>query len=142
MPFVLVITGVVLLIAAIKNTYGQTTPSGSPGLGALLQNDFTGQNNFIFWLVAMLVIGAIGYIPKLKPVSIGLLVLVVAVLVLSRGNPNNVGGGLFSQFTTALNSTTTATPAATTAPTTTASTATATPGLPTLPSISQFLAGN
>lgn len=140
MPFVLIIAGVVLLIAAVKNTYGQTTPSGQPGLGALLQNDFTGQNNFIFWLAAILIIGAIGYIPKVKPISTGLLVLVIAVLVLSRGNPNNVGGGLFSQLTSALQTTTTAQP--TTAATTASTPATATSPLPSLPSIANILAGH
>lgn len=110
MPFALVIIGTVLLIASIKNTYGLTTPGGTPGLGALLTGDFTGPNNFVFWFAAILLIGAIGYIDKLKPISNAFLILVIVVLVLKQGNPSGVGGGVFSQFTAALQTTTTAQP--------------------------------
>lgn len=75
-------------------------------LFALVKSDFTGSNNFIFWVVSIFIIGSIGYIPKLKPFSTGFLVLVVLVLVLTRGNPNSLGGGFFQKFTQALNVTT------------------------------------
>lgn len=146
MPFALVIVGTVLLIASIKNTYGQTTPAGGPGLGALLTNDFTGQNNFVFWFAAILIIGAVGYIPKLKPISNAFLILVVIVLVLKRGNPSGVGGGFFQQFTTGLQSTQTAT--GNTTASTAANTAGAIPGIPGIGSslgsnsITQFFAGH
>lgn len=110
------------MIASVKNTYGQTTPSGGPGLGALLTNDFTGPNNFVYWLAAILIIGAIGYIEKLKPLSNAFLVLVVVVLILKRGNPSGVGGGVFSQFTAALQTTTAAQPTTGTGSTTAAGT--------------------
>jgi hypothetical protein len=105
MPFALLIIGVFLLIAGVRNT--QDT------LFTLVRGDFTGNNNFVFWIVSILIIGAVGYIPKLKPISTGFLVLVIMVLFLKRGNPQGIGGGIFAQFTTALNSTKTATPPAT-----------------------------
>lgn len=102
MPFVLLIFGSVLLIAAVRNTQGD--------LFALIQSDFTGPNNFIYWLVAILVIGAVGYIPKLKPISVAFITLVVVMLVFSKGVATNLpGGGIFQQFTAGLASTQTTT---------------------------------
>lgn len=100
MPFTLIILGVVLLVAAVRGTQDD--------LFALVKGDLTGPNNFIYWLVAILFIGSIGYIPKLRPLSITFMVLVVIVLVLARGNPNTSGGGFFQKFTDALKSTQTA----------------------------------
>lgn len=98
MPFALMIAGFVLLIAAVRNTQDE--------LFTLLKGDLTGPNNFIFWIVSILIIGAIGYIPKLKPLSVAFLTLVIIVLFLKRGNPQGIGGGFFSQFSAALGSTT------------------------------------
>jgi hypothetical protein len=98
MPFVLLIVGLTLLVASVRNTQGD--------LFDLVQKDFTGQNNFIFWLVSILVIGAVGYIPRLKPLSTAFLTLVVIVLFLSKGNPKLKGGGFFAQATAGLGSTT------------------------------------
>ena len=105
MAFVLIIIGVVLLISSVKNTV-TSTPTGGPGLFTLVQGDFSGPNNFVFWMVSILLIGALGYIPKLKPLSVAFLTLVVTVLFLTKGNPSSTGGGFFSQFANALNSTT------------------------------------
>ncbi len=91
MPFVLLIAGAVLLTSAVRNT--------QDNLFALVKGDFTGSNNFIYWFLAIFIIGSIGYIPKAKPVSTMFLALVVLVLVLTRGNPNATGGGFFQQFT-------------------------------------------
>jgi hypothetical protein len=128
MPFALVIIGIVLLVAAIRNTL-----SGPGGLLTLLKGDFTGPNNFIYWMVAILIIGAIGYIPDLKKLSVAFITLVIVVLFLKRGNAQGIGGGFFTQFATALSSTQTASPS-TTASTST-STGTGTFGLPNLSTI-------
>jgi hypothetical protein len=109
MPFALLIVGAFLLIAAVRGT-----TDGPSGLFALVAGDFTGSPNFTFWIVAILLIGAIGYIQKVKPLSDAMLALVILVLFLSKGNPGAVGGGFFTQFTNALNTTTTATPSAAT----------------------------
>src|SRR3954468_23458486 len=94
MPFALLIIGIALLVSAVRGTQGD--------LFTLLRGDFTGPNNFIYWTVAILFIGSIGYIPKLKPASVGFLTLVVLVLVLKRGDPNSGNGGFFAEFTSAL----------------------------------------
>lgn len=91
MPFVLLVAGAVLLASAIQNTQ-------STILFPTLKSEFTGPNNFIFWFIAILLIGSIGYIPKAKPISTAFLTLVVLVLVLTKGNPSDAGGGFFSQF--------------------------------------------
>ena len=76
MPFVLIIAGTILLVAAVRNTQQL--------LFYLLARDFTGENNFIYWMISILIIGAIGYIPKMKPVSDGFLILVILVLFLKQ----------------------------------------------------------
>jgi hypothetical protein len=91
MPFVLIVTGVILLIAAIRNT--------QQSLFLLLANDFTGKNNFVYWFLSILIIGAIGYIPKLKPVSDGFLILIILVLFLRKGT------GFFDMFSKQVNTT-------------------------------------
>jgi Mn2+/Fe2+ NRAMP family transporter len=97
MPFVLILAGLVLIVAAIRGTHVQ--------LGTLLVNDFTGPNNFVYWVVAIVLIGSLGYIDKLKPISVTFLVLVVLVLFLAKGNPQNLGGGFFEKFTRGLEAT-------------------------------------
>ena len=101
MPFALLIIGVFLIAAGARQKQGD--------LFSLLAGDFTGANNFLFWFVSILIIGGIGYIPKLKGLSTAFLVLVILVLFLTKGNPNGVGGGFFSQFTSALKGTEAAT---------------------------------
>jgi len=100
MPFALIIVGAAFLVAGVRNT--QSTLFG------LVRAEFTGPNNFIFWVISILIIGAVGYIPKLKALSDGFLALVILVLILTRGNPNAVGGGFFQQFTRQIGTTTTA----------------------------------
>lgn len=97
MAFALLIIGAVLLIAAVRGT-----TDGPAGLYALLLNDFTGPANFVYWAVAILLIGALGYIPKLKTFSVALLALVVLVLFLKKGDPSGVGGGFFAQLSSGL----------------------------------------
>ena len=100
MPFVLLFAGILLITVAIRNQ--QTA------FVQLLRGDFSGQGNFMYWVVAVIMIGVIGYIPKAKPVADLFLVLLLIVLVLYRGNPNSATGGVFSQLTKALGATNTA----------------------------------
>lgn len=111
MSFALLIVGIVFLVASIKNTQSS--------LFTLIQGDFTGSQNFIFWLVAILLIGALGYVKKLQPISTAFLFLVVLVLILTRGNPSAVGGGFFTRFTSAIQATQQASPTAATGTTAT-----------------------
>ncbi len=83
MAFVFLIIGVVLVISGAKGTQSQ--------LWTQLQLDFSpsaqksGQHSFLAWLIAILIIGAVGYIDELKELSRSFLVLVVVVLLLSNG---------------------------------------------------------
>lgn len=95
MPFILIVAGVVLLIAAVRNT--------QQDLFLLLAKDFTGKNNFIYWVLAILIIGAVGYIPRLKPVSDGFLILVILTLFIRKG-------GFFDAFTQQIADTQTTSP--------------------------------
>ncbi len=90
MPFLFLIAGVVMTVSAVRGT--------NQDLLTLLKGDFTGKGNFLYWTLSILLIGAVGYIPDLKPVSRAFLVLVVIVLFLQNR-------GVFTQFTSAINST-------------------------------------
>jgi putative exporter of polyketide antibiotics len=96
MPFFLLITGTVLIIAAARGTHKD--------LFRLLEGDFTGPRNFVYWFVSILLIGMIGYIPKLKPLSDGFLVLLIIVIFLKKGT------GLFDMFNEQIDSTLSAKP--------------------------------
>jgi hypothetical protein len=93
MPFAFAFVGVVLLIAGVRGTSDQ--------LLAQLKIDLTGDNNFVYWILAIGVLGALGYIDSIRPLSRALLLLVMVVLVLSEGKKTG-GGGLFSKFTSAI----------------------------------------
>lgn len=74
MPFILVGVGLVLLLTGIK---------GDPAkLYDLIAADFTGQNNYLYWMFAILVLGFLGYIKTIQPFSRAFIVLVVVVLFL------------------------------------------------------------
>ena len=112
MPFVLIVAGLVLLITAVNGTVGQ--------LGVLLKQDVFGPQGFMFWIIAIIVVGALGYIKQIKPLSDGFLVLVLLVLFLNNR-------GVFQQFMSA----TTAISQGASTPTNSA--------LPPLPPLSQSL---
>lgn len=105
MPFALLLIGVWLLVAGVRNTAG---PASQPGtLFALVHGDFSGPDNFAYWFIAILLIGSIGYVQKLKGVSTAFLALVLVVLFLKKGNAKGIGGGFFSQFLSGVGITTT-----------------------------------
>lgn len=101
MPFALIFVGILLLVSGVRKT---ASPPASPNLVTLIQGDFTGKNNFLYWMGAIIAIGLIGYISELKGLSTALLVLVVVVLFLSNG-------GFFAQFKAAIDGTQTKSPA-------------------------------
>lgn len=83
MPFAFLLAGALLVTAGVRGTDQQFFD--------LVKGDFAGKPNFISWFVAILLIGALGYIEPIKPVSRSLLALVVIVLFLSNG-------GFFQKF--------------------------------------------
>lgn len=87
MPFALIIAGVVLTVAGVRNT--------EQSLFALLKGDFTGTNSFLYWTLAILLIGALGYVPTTRTLANTFLALVLIVLVIANK-------GVFDQFTSAI----------------------------------------
>lgn len=90
MPIVFLVLGILLIVVAINNKM--------PELGTLVKEDFQPSDNspaFTSWIIALFVIGALGYVKPLKPVANTFLVLVVVVMFLSNG-------GFFDKFTSAI----------------------------------------
>lgn len=100
MTFAFLIVGILLLVSAVRNTQSQ--------LFTLVKGDLTGSDNFLYWIVAILVIGALGYVKELKGFSTAFLVLIAVGIVLSNkgffasfqqqlsgasGQATNVGSG-------------------------------------------------
>ncbi len=90
MPFAFLIVGTVFVIAGVRGT--------SQDLLTLLKGDITGTHNFVYWFVSILILGSLGYVQDLRPLSRSFLVLVLVVLVLANGK----NGGLFTKFNSAL----------------------------------------
>lgn len=87
MPFALITIALMLIVAGAKGTYGK--------LKDLLVSDFTGSGNFLYWIVAIGTVGAVGYIPGAEKFSRAFLVLILVAIVLSHR-------GFFNQFNSAL----------------------------------------
>lgn len=91
MPFALIIVGILLLVSGVKGTQSD--------LYKLVESDFTGTNNFVYWSLSILVIGCLGYVPQLRSISRMFMLLVILVLFLKKGS------GFFTQFQQAVSST-------------------------------------
>lgn len=91
MPFAFIIAGIVLIAAGVRGK--------SSDLLTLLEGDLTGTDNFVYWIVSILVVGAIGYIKDLQSLSRAFLVLVIIVLIL---NEDKNGNGFFTEFQSAI----------------------------------------
>lgn len=80
MPFLFGIIGLVLIVSGVRGTVAGTNPN----LVSLVQQDLTGKPNYIEWMFAIGVIGAIGYIDSLKTLSRAFMTLVVVVLIIDN----------------------------------------------------------
>ena len=90
MPFALITVGLILVITGARNTYAD--------FGNTLRGDFTGPNNFTYWLVAFGIVGALGYIDALRTFSRMFLALILISMILANK------GGVFNAITNALQS--------------------------------------
>lgn len=92
MPFALLFVGILLVVSGVRGKQDD--------LFKLLKSDFTGDgtfsHSFVAWLVAIGVIGGLGYFKAIRPIANAFLVLVILVLFLSNK-------GFFSQFSQQLN---------------------------------------
>jgi hypothetical protein len=73
MSLIALIIGLVLIIAAVRNSQG--------ALFTALEADVP---KFVVWAAAIIAVGAIGAIPGLKPVSRWLLALIVVVIIVNN----------------------------------------------------------
>lgn len=73
MPLIILLIAVLLIVAAIRNSQS-----------ALFSAIATDVPEFVVWAAAIVALGVAGFVPGLKPISRGLLVLVLVVLVLNN----------------------------------------------------------
>lgn len=91
MPLALFFLGVLFLTAAVRGKQDL--------LFSTLKDDFTGPNNFLYWGIALFIIGATGYYKPLKPLSTAFMTLVILVLFISNK-------GFFEKFMNEIRTTT------------------------------------
>jgi hypothetical protein len=91
MPFAFIIAGILLLVTGARQK--------SQTLISLLASDFSGQNNLVYWVLSILILGGLGYIHDLRTVSRAFLILVIVVLIL---NEDKNGNGFFTEFQSAI----------------------------------------
>lgn len=96
MAFALITVGLMMVISAVRDTQDTFV--------CLVKSDFTGPKSFVYWIIALMIIGAIGNVEKLKPFSDAFLVLIILALFLAKGDPNKATGGFFEKFMQALGS--------------------------------------
>lgn len=87
MPFALVIIGLVMIVTGAKGTQNE--------LSEQLVKDFTGEGNFLYWIVSIGAIGSLGYIKSIEPLSRAFMALIIIAMVIRNG-------GFFDKFTEAL----------------------------------------
>lgn len=76
MPFAILIFGIALLVSGFRGTSSQ--------LFGLLKGEFTGTPSFGKWALAIAIIGGLGYIRSIRPITNSFLALVIIVLFLSN----------------------------------------------------------
>lgn len=103
MAIVLIAVGLALLVSAVRGTLTNTavpwSPKGwqGPGLLTLFFDDFVGPGNMFVWILALGLVGAVGYAKPLRPVSDAFLVLIIVVLIISAKSA--AGINFFSSLT-------------------------------------------
>jgi hypothetical protein len=94
MPFALVFIGLLMIVSGAKNTYKE--------FGAQLVTDFTGDQNFLWWVVALGGVGALGYYAPLRGFSRAFIALILIAMMLAQ--QRGTSGGFFAMFDAALKS--------------------------------------
>ena len=87
MPIALMVVGLLIVVAGIKNNAAE--------LESTIVGDFSGAGSFWYWIVAVIVIGSIGYYQPAKNVSHLFLGLIVLVFLISNK-------GVFAQIQAAI----------------------------------------
>ena len=90
MALALIIIGIMMVTAGARGTAG--------ALGNQVASDVGGSDGFVYWLIAIMLIGSLGYSARFRTFSNAFLALLfVAFIVKDKG-------GVFSQFQAALGS--------------------------------------
>lgn len=76
MPFLLIVIGLLMVLTAIQDTHKQ--------LGAQLVKDFTGPRSFLVWVLAIMAVGALGYLDSWRTFSRYFLALILIAMVLAN----------------------------------------------------------
>lgn len=110
MPFLLIVVGLALVVTAIQNTYA--------ALGSQLTKDFFGPQGFLVWILAIIAVGALGYVSGWEKFSRWFLALILIAIILAQSKNSNVKGGLFGSLLSQIKNPfpTPATPAASATP--------------------------
>jgi hypothetical protein len=96
-PLALLILGALFLTAAVRGDKCGGRQCADV-LFQTMKDDFTGPGNFIYWGLALFLIGALGYYKPMKPLSNAFLGLVILVLFISNR-------GFFAKFLEQIGST-------------------------------------
>lgn len=88
MPIFVLLIGIVLIVSAWRGTQEK--------LRELLVGDFTGQNSYLMWVGALLIVYLVSKVEPSGKVGKGLVVLVILTLVLRSGS------GFFDQLSSQL----------------------------------------
>lgn len=91
MPIILIILGALIAVSSIQDTHRK--------LWRVTSGAFTGKDNFIYWVIALVAVGAVGYVGtetgKLRNFSVYFMILIIIVMLLSN---NKDGKNFFEMF--------------------------------------------
>lgn len=98
MPIFILFVGIILVAVGINDKL--------PDLVTLIKEDFKPSDNapgFHWWIIAIVAVGALGYIRPLKGLANGFIVLIILVIILAeQKRDGSTTGGFFEKFTNAL----------------------------------------
>lgn len=92
MALALLTIGILMVIVGFQDTY--------KAFGQQLGKDFTGNQSFLIWIAAIMIVGSIGYVKQLQGFSRAFMGLIVLAIFLS----NSKGQDLFASFASQLKS--------------------------------------
>lgn len=93
MPLFLLLLGVIFLVAAIRGNQND--------LLDLLKDDFSGDNNFLLWVLSLVILVGVGQFKAVRPISDAFLGLIILVIIIANYKR---GGDIFSSFIVQLKS--------------------------------------
>lgn len=78
MPWAFIVVGALMCILAVKSD------DSLHQFASTVSGDISGNSGFIKWIIAIVIIGAVGYLPDMEGLSTAFLVLLVISFVLSN----------------------------------------------------------